>query len=87
MNPFHELESPIINTAMVAQILAAMFEDAHMDGDPKPGVRLTEHEAEMFSFLIYDLCARTTALRKDFQAAFEASAAERDAREGARHAA
>jgi len=80
MNPFHELETPIVNTAIACQVLAAMFEDAHTEAAIKEReIRLTDHEAEMLSFLIYDLCARTTALRKDFQAAYEASVADRRA--------
>lgn len=78
MSDFSELETPIRDTQMVAQILAAMFEDAHQGEEGTGnGIRLTDHEAELFSFLIYDLCKRTKELRQDFYAAFEASMAER----------
>lgn len=76
MSDFSELETPICDTQMVAQILAAMFEDAHQGEEGAGnGIRLTDHEAELLSFLIYDLCKRTKELRQEFYAALTASMA------------
>lgn len=74
MNPFHELESPIIDASIAAQILATLFEDTQVAAAKHPNgqVVLTEHEAEMLGFMIYDLCRRTHQTRKDFQSACDA---------------
>lgn len=72
MNPFHELETPISDTAMAAQILASLFEDVHADSMVKNRqITMTEHEVEMLSFMIYDMCRRTGELRKAFQSAHD----------------
>ncbi len=88
MTVFHDLESPIINTALAAQVLASIFEDVNFEAANKgQGIRLTDHEAEMLAFLIYDLCARTKALRKDFDAALEADMANENPATAQRNAA
>lgn len=73
MNLFHELESPIIDASIAAQILATLFEDTQIEAAKHANgqVILTEHEAEMLGFMIYDICRRTHQMRKDFQSAWD----------------
>lgn len=80
MSPFSELETPIYDTAMMAQVLGNVIEELHGAATRRAGgqVMMTDHEAEILAFLVYDLCRRTNDLRKEFQAIFDAEASARE---------
>ncbi|MGV8833278.1 MAG: hypothetical protein ACOH2N_14990 [Devosia sp.] len=78
MNPFHELEAPIHDTHMAVQLLACLFEDVGINAVKNKGpITIGDHEWDLISFVVYDLCKRTSLLSKDFESAFNADAAER----------
>ncbi|WP_375597560.1 hypothetical protein [Devosia sp. Naph2] len=74
MNEFHEMETPVSDAAMAAQILASLFEDAHTRSATRNSgqIVLSDNEAEMISFMIYDVCRRTHEVHKVFQSAVDA---------------
>ncbi|GAB5429706.1 MAG: hypothetical protein Devi2KO_31650 [Devosia indica] len=75
LTAFYELESPIHDAVMAAQILAALMEDAHRSAEGSDRqIVMTEQEENMILFMVYDICRRTHELEKQFTTAIATKA-------------
>lgn len=81
MNALHDLEMPIVNLHLMAQLMADLFDRdlidfRTIDGKSRPDgswhIMLTDSQMQVLTFVYGDLLERATNLRAAFYASLEA---------------